>query len=61
MIATKALANASMVFHNHHFLLMVRTRKIYSLNNFAVWSTALLTGVTMMDIRGMYIGQNDVH
>ena len=40
--------NTSIVSHNHHFLFVKRTFKIYSLSNFRVYSTVSLTIITML-------------
>lgn len=48
MITNVALANTSTASPNYHFLFVVRTFKIWSLSNFQVYNTALLTMVTML-------------
>ena len=37
--------------HNYHFFFIVKTFKIYSLSNFYVYNTVLLTTITMLCIR----------
>ena len=52
MIITIRLVNTSITLHNYHFaVVMVRTFKIYSLNNFQVCNTVSLTIVTMLYMR----------
>lgn len=51
MMTTTALANTSIMPHDFHLYLVVRTLKIYSLGNFQVHNTLLLTIITMMYIR----------
>ena len=51
MITTKALANTCITSHNEYFFFVVRTLKIYSLSNFQVYNTVLLTIITVLYIR----------
>ena len=48
MITTTVLASTSIPSHNSHFFFGVRTFKIYSLSNFEVCNTVLLTIITML-------------
>ena len=52
MIITIRLVNTSINSHNYGFFVgVVRTLKIYSLSNFQVYNTVLLTIITMLYIR----------
>ena len=51
MITTIALADIAIMSYNYHFFFVVRTFKIYSLSNFHVYDTVLLTIITMLCIR----------
>ena len=51
MPTTVGLANTSIMSHNFHFFFVVRLFKIYSLSNFHVHNTVLLTIITMLYIR----------
>ena len=51
MITTIALVNTSLTSHNHHFLFMVRTIKIYPPRYFEICNSLLLTIITMLCIR----------
>ena len=46
-----ALGNTSILSHNYHFLLMVKTFKISSLTNFQVYNTVLSAIITMLYVR----------
>ena len=48
MITTIAHTSVS---HNYHFVFVVRTFKIYTLSNFQVYNTVLLTKVILLYIR----------
>ena len=48
MVTTIALVNTS---HNHHFLSMVRTIKIYPPRHFEIYNSVLLTIIPMLCIR----------
>ena len=41
------LANTCIRSHNYHFVFVVRTFRIYSLSNFQVYDTVLLTIITL--------------
>lgn len=47
MITFTALAHICITSHNYHFLFVMRTLHIYSLSTFQVYSTVLLTIITM--------------
>ena len=51
MIATIALANTSITSHNHHFFFVVRTFMIQSLSSFEIYTTILLTIITVLCVR----------
>ena len=51
MVTTIVLANTSITLHNYHLFSVMRTFKIYSLSNFQVYNTVLLTIITMLFIR----------
>ena len=55
MIIIIALATTSILSHNYHFFFVVRTSKIYSLSNFQVYNTVLLTVITMLHHAAHYI------
>ena len=50
-ITTRVLINISMTSHNYHSLFVVRICKIHVPSNFQVYSTALLSIITMLYIR----------
>ena len=45
------LANASIMLYNYHFIFVLRTFKIYFLNNFQVYNALLLAIVSRQYIR----------
>lgn len=51
MIDTITLANTSITSRNYHPFFMVRTFMIYSLSNWQVYNTVLLTVVTTVYVR----------
>ena len=51
VIITSVWISTSISSHNYHFFSMVGTLKIYSLSNFQMYNTVLLTVVTMLPIR----------
>ena len=50
-ITTRVLINTSMTSHSYHSLFVVRIFKIHVISNFQVYSTALLSIITMLYIR----------
>lgn len=53
MLTTTALANRPILSHNYHFLFHVGTTEIWSLRNFEVYSSVLLSIDTMLCIRSL--------
>lgn len=51
MITTIALSSTSIMSHNYHFFIVVRTFKIYFLSNCLVYNTVLLSIITKLCIR----------
>ena len=51
MINTVVLANTSIMSHNYNYFFVVRTFRIYSLNNFQVCRTVVVTTTTILYIR----------
>ena len=51
MITTVPLANISILSHKYPFFFVVKTFKLYSLSNFQVYGTVLLSMITMLYIR----------
>lgn len=50
MINTIRLLNTTTTSHSYFYVCVVRTFKVYTLSNFQVYSTVLLTTVTMLYI-----------
>lgn len=48
MTATIVLDDTAITLHNYHFFFVVETIMIWSLSNFEVYNTVLLTTITML-------------